>query len=147
MNQEWADKDYYQILGVSKTASQDEIKKKYRKLAKELHPDANPGNAKAEARFKEVSEAYDVVGSEVSRKEYDEFRDAVASGAYAGGFPGGGGYTQANFEDTFLEALETSSATSSVAVVEHGLAEVVILKPHSLCLSPIHYKESSLRLA
>ncbi len=101
MNQEWADKDYYQILGVSKTASQDEIKKKYRKLAKELHPDANPGNAKAESRFKEVSEAYDVVGSEVSRKEYDEFRDAVASGAYAGGFPGGGGYTQANFEDTF----------------------------------------------
>ncbi|MEN9923341.1 MAG: hypothetical protein RIS09_855 [Actinomycetota bacterium] len=100
MNQEWIDKDYYQVLGVSKTASQDEIKKKYRQLAKELHPDANPGNQKAEARFKEVSEAYDVVGNEQSRREYDEFRDAVASGAFAGGFPGGG-YTSANFEDVF----------------------------------------------
>ncbi|MEY3697152.1 MAG: molecular chaperone DnaJ, partial [Actinomycetota bacterium] len=61
MNPDWAEKDFYKVLGVSKTASQDEIKKTYRKLAKEFHPDANPGNAKAESRFKEVSEAYDVI--------------------------------------------------------------------------------------
>ena len=106
MNPDWAEKDFYKVLGVTKSATQDEIKKKYRKLAKEFHPDANPDNAKAEARFKEVSEAYDVVGNEDSRKEYDQFRDAVASGAYMGGGPGGnagGQYAGGNFnfEDLF----------------------------------------------
>ncbi|MEN9693483.1 MAG: molecular chaperone DnaJ [Actinomycetota bacterium] len=107
MNPDWAEKDFYKVLGVSKTANQDEIKKSYRKLAKEFHPDANPDNAKAEARFKEVSEAYDVVGSADSRKEYDQFRDAVASGAYMGGGPSGGStggqYSGGNFnfEDIF----------------------------------------------
>ncbi len=105
MNPDWAEKDFYKILGVSKSATQDEIKKKYRKLAKEFHPDANPDNAKAESKFKEVSEAYDVVGSEDSRKEYDEFRDAVASGAYMGGGPRSGGTQYQggnfNFEDIF----------------------------------------------
>lgn len=104
MNPDWAEKDFYKVLGVSKTASQDEIKKTYRKLAKEFHPDANPDNAKAESRFKEVSEAYDVIGSDSSRKEYDEFREAVASGAYRGAGPGGAGQYQSanfNFEDIF----------------------------------------------
>ncbi len=104
MNPDWADKDFYKILGVGKSASQDDIKKTYRKLAKEFHPDANPDNAKAEARFKEVSEAYDVIGSADSRKEYDEFRDAVASGAYRGAGPSGGSQYSSgnfNFEDIF----------------------------------------------
>lgn len=103
MNPDWAEKDFYKTLGVSKTASQDEIKKKYRKLAKEFHPDANPDNAKAEAKFKEISEAYDVVGEDSSRKEYDEFRDAIASGAFMGGRPGASGNQNANFnfEDLF----------------------------------------------
>lgn len=103
MNPDWADKDFYKILGVAKNASQDEIKKTYRKLAKEFHPDANPDNARAEARFKEVSEAYDVVGNETSRKEYDEFREAVSSGAFRGAGPGGAQYQGGNFnfEDLF----------------------------------------------
>ena len=64
-------KDYYKILGVSKDASQDEIKKAYRKLAIKLHPDRNPGDKEAEAKFKEAAEAYEVLGDENKRKEYD----------------------------------------------------------------------------
>ena len=109
MNPDWIDKDFYKILGVDKSASADEIKKKYRQLAKELHPDANPDNAKSEARFKSVSEAYDVLGTDTTRREYDEVRQAAASGAYRGGFPSGGfnsgGQTNfqssMNFEDIF----------------------------------------------
>ena len=66
-------KDYYKIMGVSKDASQDEVKKAYRKLARKWHPDINPGNKEAEQRFKEISEAYDVIGDEKKRKLYDEF--------------------------------------------------------------------------
>lgn len=67
-------KDYYKILGVSESASQDEIKKAYRELAKKYHPDKNPGNAKAAERFKEISEAYSILGDEKKRKEYDTLR-------------------------------------------------------------------------
>jgi molecular chaperone DnaJ len=84
---DWIEKDFYRELGVSSTASDSEIKKAYRKLARELHPDANPGDAKAEARFKAVSEAYGVLGDPAKRKEYDETRSMFAGG---GGFPGGG---------------------------------------------------------
>ena len=79
---DWLEKDYYKALGVTKDASAADIKKSYRKLARELHPDKNPGNADAEARFKEVSEAYDVLSDEAKRKEYDEARSVFAGGAY-----------------------------------------------------------------
>jgi curved DNA-binding protein len=65
-------RDYYEILGVGKDATQDQIKKAYRKLAKKYHPDANPGNKKAEEKFKEISEAYEVLGNEEKRKKYDQ---------------------------------------------------------------------------
>jgi molecular chaperone DnaJ len=84
---EWFEKDYYKVLGVAEDASQKDITKAYRKLARQYHPDANPGNASAEERFKEISAAYDVVGDEAKRKEYDEVRKL---GPMAGGFPGGG---------------------------------------------------------
>lgn len=87
---EWAEKDYYADLGVSSSATEAEIKKAYRKLARENHPDSHPGDAAAEERFKKVAEAYDVVGDETKRKEYDEFRSMIASGGFGGaGFPGG----------------------------------------------------------
>jgi molecular chaperone DnaJ len=92
---DYIEKDYYKALGVAKDASAAEIKKVYRKLARELHPDKNPDDAKSEARFKEVSEAYDVLSDPAKRKEYDEARSLFGSGGLGGfgGFgagPGGG---------------------------------------------------------
>ena len=87
---EWFDTDYYAVLGVASDASDKDITRAYRKLAKQYHPDANPGNREAEERFKEVSAANDVLSDPEKRKEYDEVRRMVASGAYAGG-PGGPG--------------------------------------------------------
>jgi len=87
---DWLEKDFYKALGVTKDTPAADIKKAYRKLARELHPDRNPGDAAAEARFKEVSEAYDVLSDDVKRKEYDEARALFAGGAFRGGFPGAG---------------------------------------------------------
>jgi molecular chaperone DnaJ len=87
---EWFEKDYYAVLGVPKGATDKEITRAYRKLAKQYHPDANPGDAAAEERFKEVSAAHDVLGDAERRAEYDQVRAMAASGAYAGG-PGGFG--------------------------------------------------------
>ena len=91
VRREWFEKDYYQVLGVAKNATQAEIKKAYRKLAQQHHPDANQGNKDAEERFKEISAAYDVIGDPEKRKQYDEVRDMAASGVGAGGFGGFGG--------------------------------------------------------
>lgn len=84
-------KDFYAVLGVSATASQDEIKKQYRKLAKRYHPDANQGDAKAAERFKEISEAYNVLGDPEKRKQYDEMSRLGAFTGFGGARSGAGG--------------------------------------------------------
>jgi molecular chaperone DnaJ len=99
-SQSWIDKDFYDILGVAKGASKDDIKKAYRKLALQYHPDRNPG-PEGEEKFKEVGEAYSVLSDDTKRQEYDRLRDAVRSGAGAGfgGGPrgGGGGFNVSDF--------------------------------------------------
>jgi len=89
---DYVEKDYYRTLGVDQDVEQSQIAKAYRKLARELHPDANPNDTEAESRFKEVSEAYSVLSNPDKRAEYDKVRRLVGSGAFAGGFPGGGGF-------------------------------------------------------
>ena len=86
---DWATKDYYAVLGVDKKASQAEIKKAYRKLARANHPDSNPGDSAKHEKFKAVAEAYDVIGDEEKRKKYDEVRRLYGGGGFRGGFPGG----------------------------------------------------------
>jgi molecular chaperone DnaJ len=88
---DWANKDFYRVLGVKKDADQAAIKKAYRKLARENHPDSKPGDKAAEDRFKEVAEAYDVIGDPDKRQQYDEMRSVFAGGGFPGGFPGGFG--------------------------------------------------------
>ncbi len=112
-SQDWFEKDFYATLGVSKDVSEAELKKVYRKLARQYHPDSNPGDAAAEARFKEISEAYAVLSDPQERAEYDQLR-AMGAGArftsggqgfedvFGGMFGGGGGrttYSASGFED------------------------------------------------
>jgi molecular chaperone DnaJ len=89
---DYLEKDFYKTLGVTKGASADDIKKAYRKLARKYHPDANEGDPKAEARFKEISEAYTVLSDEGRRKEYDEARSLFGTGVRMPGSGTGGGY-------------------------------------------------------
>jgi molecular chaperone DnaJ len=107
---DWFDKDFYKVLGVSKDVSEAELKKTYRKLSRKYHPDTNPGDAKAEAKFKEISEAYSVLSDKKERAEYDQMRamgpgprfnpGAGGGQQYAGGFPGGANMG-GGFEDVF----------------------------------------------
>lgn len=114
---EYLEKDYYQTLGVSKDASEDEIDKAYRKLARKWHPDINPDDPEAENHFKEISEAHQVLSDPEKRREYDQVREMMSSGQFGGfgpaggrrtagaGFPGGGfpggGFARADGGQTF----------------------------------------------
>ena len=100
---DWADKDYYKVLGVAKTATKDEIKKAYRKLAQKFHPDANSGDATAEARFKEISEAHAILTNDEKRAEYDQIRAFMEGGGerFYGFRPGGQGSVRVNIGDLF----------------------------------------------
>ena len=99
---DWAEKDYYKVLGVPKTATKEEIKKAYRKLAQKHHPDANKGDKAAEARFKEVSEAHAILSNDEKRAEYDQIRQFMESGGRRFyNAPGGGGNVRINIGDLF----------------------------------------------
>src|SRR6186713_1476930 len=116
-------KDYYQTLGVTKSASDKELKQAYRKLARKHHPDVNPGDKSAESRFKEINEAYEVVGDADKRKKYDElgsnwkmYEQAQRAGGGAGGFDpsqwnmnfgggAGGARTQGNYRTVTPEEM------------------------------------------
>ena len=103
--------DFYQTLGVPKNASQDEIKKAFRKLARDYHPDRHPGDKAAEDKFKEVSEAYETLSDPEKRKQYDELSRLGAFGPGAGGFrPGAGGY----------QGFDPSMFGQGGAAVRHG---------------------------
>jgi molecular chaperone DnaJ len=122
---EWLEKDYYATLGVSKDATAAEIKKAYRRLARENHPDAKPDDSRAEARFKEIGEAYSVVGDASMRREYDELRRLGASGfggrGMQGGFTGNvpGGFGGADLGD-ILGQMFGAGGTSSGAGRSRG---------------------------
>ena len=96
-------RDYYEVLGVPKTADDATIKKAYRTLAKKYHPDANPGDAEAEKKFKEASEAYSILSDPEKRKQYDQFGHAAFDGGAGGGagYGGFGGFDGADMGDIF----------------------------------------------
>src|SRR3954468_16648690 len=119
-SQDWFDKDFYAVLGVKKDVSDADLKKTYRKLARQYHPDSNPGDAKAEARFKEISEAYSVLSDPGVRQEYDQVR-AMGSGArFTPGAAGGAG-----FEDVFGTMFGNQRGSRSTSYSPGGFEDLL----------------------
>lgn len=117
-SENWLHQDFYKVLGVSESASEADIKKAYRKLARQYHPDQHPGDEAAEKKFKEIAEAYDVLSDKKQREEYDQIRKYGASafaggagggfggaGGFSGGFPGGAGGFSAGGQNINIEDL------------------------------------------
>lgn len=117
-SENWITDDFYKALGVSEDASENDIKKAYRKLSRKYHPDLNPGDAAAEKKFKEISEAYDVLSDKKQREEYDQIRRYGASGM--GGF-GGGSYTGYPGADAFGGFRGGNSANINIDDLLGGL--------------------------
>jgi molecular chaperone DnaJ len=116
-NQDWFDRDFYKSLGVASDASESDIKKSYRKLAKDLHPDKNPGNAAAEQRFKEVSEAYSVLSDPAQRREYDAVRAMSRGGArFTAGSGASGGFSDDVFSGFFSRQSGRTAGGGNVSV-------------------------------
>ena len=99
--QDWLEKDFYAVLGVPKDADAAAIKKAYRKLARQLHPDHNPGDAAAEARFKDIGEAYSVLSDAEQRQQYDQLRAMTGGARFTAGSRSGAAGGTAGFEDMF----------------------------------------------
>ena len=113
-------KDYYKVLGVDKNASQDEIKKAYRKLARQYHPDLHPGDNVAAEKFKEINEANEVLSDETKRKNYDTFGDP--NGNMGGGFGGASGFSGfGGFEDTMYQAPSRIRSRHGVSLCGIGI--------------------------
>jgi len=119
---DFVEKDYYAALGVAKDADPAAIKKAYRKLARDLHPDKNPGNAESEARFKDVSEAYDVLSDTKKRKEYDEARSLFGNG-YGGAY-GGGNFRPGNFSGDGSARFDMSDLFGNRSAGGAGLGDL-----------------------
>ena len=108
-------RDYYEVLGVSKNASDDEIKKAYRKLAIKYHPDKNPGNKEAEEKFKEISEAHEVLSDKQKRARYDQFGHAGVGGNAGGGNPfqnGNFNFNGQSFNFDFVQNAHTRHSSN-----------------------------------
>jgi molecular chaperone DnaJ len=121
-SQDWLNKDFYALLGIPKDASETDIKKAYRKLAKSLHPDRNPDDAAAELRFKEVGEAYSVLSDPEQRKQYDAIRSMTSGGARftSGGRGGGAGGFEDVFSSMFGSAAGAGGAGPNVRFTTAG---------------------------
>jgi molecular chaperone DnaJ len=109
---DWLEKDYYKVLGVASNATPEEIKKAYRKLARKNHPDANPGDSEAERRFKEVSEANDVLSDAAKRKEYDDARKLFGGGGFR--FPRSNTAGSSSMDDLFRNATGSGDSFSDI---------------------------------
>ena len=115
---DWVEKDFYRELGVEKDASADDIKRAYRKIARENHPDTKPGDTAAETRFKAAGEAYGVLSDPEKRKEYDELRAMGAAGGFrfpgGGGAGAGGGFSTSDLGDLFGRAGQAAGGFGDV---------------------------------
>ena len=136
-------RDYYEVLGVSKSASEDEIKKAYRQLAKKYHPDLNPGDKAAEAKFKEANEAYEVLSDADKKARYDQYGHAGVDPNFGAGGGFDGSFDFGDLGDIFGSFFGGGFGGGSGAVIHRGVGYIHAgqLADHGLVLSLIHISE------